>query len=834
MASSTQPLPPEAVSVLDRLRARIRSYVLFEGIALVVVLLGALFWGSFVVDWCYFQMSRLELPRWFRAAVLVGGIGLLAAGIVSWIALRLFRAFRTKALALVLERRFPELDDRLITAVEAAEGGEASNSPVTSAMLRHTIVEAARTASGLDLGSVFDRKPLRRAVITASVLVASILGLAVTNGAAMERWVAGYIGLRDGYWPRETELIVRVIVQPGDRVREFTDGRYKHPKGSDLSLQIEVASGKKVPEQVRLDARLANGRGNVRAYLTRVGDQPFRHTLAGLLDDADIWVTGGDYTNARPYRVQVVQPPEVQTVTLHCLYPEYTGLNERVEGKAVRAKQQVNGAQTSLPLATDFVLDLTANKPLSHIRIEGDAGAERWEIELVAAGLDGSFPGVTRDVDPHSGSVSLKSTDGRPEVRVQLPGATVGAIWSSKEDAVALPFVLAPDGATSLPERIRAAAESKQPLEFPLPLPPDAMIRVTLEDTDQIQSTSPAKFTINGIVDQPPLVTTELKGIGSSVTRKARIPIAGMLTDDYGVVSARFDYKVDDAETWSPREFQVTPPRSLREFELRRGDEEPFERFDVLPLDLSIKQRLTVAVSAVDGCNVGEAHRALGQKYVFTIVSEEELLSMLYLREINIRKRFEQVITEMKQTRGEVLAKARGQADEAAALRQKGAKSDDENLAALALGLSSAADRSLQAVRKNAVETAGVETSFADIREELVNNAADTPLLLERLDGKIIGPLHRINGTDFPNADASLGLFKLALEKNTDPTGSMDEAADTLDAMIEKMELILVEMRELAKFHEVVEQLKANIKAQQDLLEETKRKRKENAIKALE
>ena len=828
----SNPLPPEAVSVLDRLRSRIRSYVLFEGIALVVVVLGALFWGSFLVDWGYFQLSRLELPRWFRATVLVGGICLIAAGVVSWIGLRLFRAFRTKALALVLERRFPELDDRLITAVEAAESHERDASPITSAMLRQTIVEAARTASGLDLGSVFDRKPLRRAVVTASVLVASILGLAVTNGAAMERWVAGYLGLRDGYWPRETELIVKVIVQPGDRVREFTDGRYKHPKGSDLSLQIEVAPGKKAPEQVRLDARLANGRGNVRAYLTRVGDQPFGHTLAGLLDDADIWVTGGDFTNARPYRVQVVQPPEVSSVALHCLYPEYTGMNERVEGKAVRAKQQVNGAQTSLPLATDFVLDLTANKALSHVRIEGDAGADRWEIELRAPHSSNGPASVSRPEWPPE-TIALKSQDGRPEIRVPFVAAASQAIWSSTHDAVALPFVLAPDGATSLPEKIRAAAESKQPLEFPLPLPPDAMIRISLEDTDQIQSTAPAKFTINGIVDQPPLVTTELKGIGSSITRKARIPIAGMLTDDYGVVSARFDYKVDDAETWSPREFQTSPPRSLREFALRRAEEEPFERFDVLPLDLSIKQRLTLAVSALDGCNVGEAHRALGQKYVFNIVSEEELLSMLYVREINIRKRFEQIITEMKQTR-EVLGKARGQADEAATLKKGGAKPDDEKLATLALGLSSAADRSLQAVRKNSVETAGVETSFADIREELVNNAADTPLLLERLDGKILGPLRRINTKDFPNADSSLGLFKLALEKNTDPTGSMDEATDTLDSMIEKMELILTEMRELAKFHEVVEQLKANIKAQQDLLEETKRKRKENAIKALE
>lgn len=828
----TNPLPPEAVSVLERLRSRIRSYVLFEGIALVVVVLGALFWGSFLVDWGYFQVSRLELPRWFRATVLIAGIGLIAAGATSWIVLRLVRAFRSKALALVLERRFPELDDRLITAVEAAESSEADASPVTSAMLRHTIIEAARTASSLDLGSVFDRKPLRRAIMTASVLVASILGLAVTNGAAMERWIAGYLGLKDGYWPRETELVVKVLVQPGDQIRDFIDGRYKHAKGSDLTLIVEVPSGRKAPNQIRLDARLASGRGNVRAYLTRVGDQPYQYTFAGLLDDADLWVTGGDFTNARPYRIQVVQPPEIQSVALHCLYPEYTGLNERREGKIVRATQQVNGAQTSLPLATDFVLNLTANKSLGYIRIEGDAGADRWEIELRAPGISNGATSASSPEWPPE-TIALKSQDGRPEVRVPFPGSITQEIWSAQGDSVALPFVLAPDGLTSLPARIRAADEKKQPIEFPLPIPPDSLIRVTLIDRDQITSTAPAKFTINGIVDQPPLVTTELKGIGSSITRKARIPISGMLTDDYGVVSARFDYKVDEAESWSPREFQVAPRQSLREFELRRAEDEPFERFDVLPLDLSIGQKLTVSVSALDGCNVGEAHRSLGQKYAFSIVSEEELLSMLYAREINIRKRFEQVIVEMKQTR-DVLSKARSQVEEAATLKKSGAKPDDEKLATLSLGLSSAADRSLQAIRKNSVETSGIETSFADIREELVNNAADTPLLLERLDGKIIGPLKRINGTDFPAADGSLGLFKLALEKNTSPSASLDEAADTVDAMISRMEQVLSEMRELAKFHEVVEQLKANIKAQQELLEETKRQRKEKAIKALE
>lgn len=852
--TSTQSvLPPEAAAVLQRLRSRIRQYVLLEGLALVAVLLGALFWGSFLIDWCYFQLSRLELPRWFRASILIAGIGLLAFGLVAWVALRLLRSLRSRALALVLERRFPELDDRLITAVEAADGVTTAESPITTAMLRQTIADAARAVSQLDLNSVFDKAPIRRAILTASVLLASILGLAVTNSAAMERWIDGYLNLRNGYWPRETELTVRVVVQPGDRVRDFVDGVYKHAKGTDLALRIEVPKGKKVPPQIRLDVRLANGRGNVRVFLTRVGEEPFRHTLPGLLDDADLWVTGGDYMNASPYHVQVVQPPDVEQVALHCLFPEYTGLNQRSGGQIVRTLQQVNGAQTSLPLATDFVLNVTTNKPLQHMRIEGDAGAERWEITLHA-------PGAASSSGEPVGAIGLKSQDGRPEIKVPWPDAVTQAIWSTNSKQVALPFVLAPDGATSLPEMIRAAAETKQPLAFPLPLAPDSAIRIILEDADGIGSVTPARFTINGIVDQPPAVTTELRGIGSSITRKARIPVAGTLTDDYGVTSARFEYRVDDGQAWSPREFQSPPKGSLREFELRRADTEAFERFDVLPLDLSIGRKLTLSVSALDGCTVAEArrpafpakaaadgestetpppasselpaHRAMGMKYSFTIVSEEELLSMLYAREINIRKRFEQIITEMKQARQE-LKTQREKADEAAKLKKDGTRADAEPLVALNQGLSASADRSLHAVRKNAVETAGVETSFVDIREELVNNAADTPLMLERLDDRIIAPLKKINLATYPAIDAALGLFKLALEKNTDPTGPMDDAIDSLDTAIQSMEQILSEMRELAKFHEVVEQLKANIKAQQELLEETKRKRKENAIKGL-
>lgn len=831
--TQTKNLPPEARSVLNQLKSRIRSYVFWEGLALVIIVLGTLFWLSFAIDWVYFQLSRLELPRWFRAAVLISGIGLVAMGAFTWIGLRLFRGFRTRALALVLERRFPELDDRLVTAVEAAEGLAETDSPVTAAMLQKTLADVAQVIKRLDLGSVFDSRPLRRAAMIAVGLVASVLGLMVVDSAAMERWVAGYLGLRDGYWPRETELVVKVVVQPGDQLREFVDGRYRHPKGGDLALQIEVPKGKTPPQRIRLDSRM--GRGLSQVWLTPSSDQIFRHSFVGLIEATQLWVSGGDFSHARPYQIEVVPPPEVAQVILHSLYPDYTGLNRRTSAGIERTPNALKGSQISLPMQTDFVLEIAANKRLRRARMEGDAGVDRWEISLTSDSGGNS-----------SATIFLKSQDGKPQLQLPIPTTAFSEpLWSKGQTTFSLPFVLVADAAIKLPEMLRACVESGQPLAIPIPLPPDGLLRISLEDVDQITSPTPTRFTVNGIVDQPPIIETKLKGIGTSITRKARIPVAGTVIDDYGVASAGFEFKVDEAIEWQPRSFVVSPRESVREFTLQRSENELFERFDVLPLDLSIKQKLTLAVSARDGCTLPStllphqstsdnlnsgvtAHRTLGLRFVFTIIPEEELLSMLYGRELNLRKRVEQIISESKAALKELQIQRDKLTDNERALK------DDERSKSIATGLSAVADRSLHGVRKNAIETAGVESAFSEIREELINNAADTPAMLERLDQKILAPLNAINIRNFPSLDGTLGLFRLALDKNLDPIPALETSIDEVTVLIERLEAILGEMAEMARFDAVLEDLKKIIKIEQDLFEETKRKRKEKAIQSLE
>ncbi len=814
-------LPPEVASTLGGLRSRIRRYVLWEGLALVMVTLGLLFWGSFGFDTVYFVASRLELPRWLRAGFLLTAIVLVVGVVLVMIGLRTFRSFRTRALALILERRFPDLGDGLITAVEASEGTLPPAPAFQQALLERTVTDAARRLQRLDLTQVFDPRPLRRAAIVAALLFVSIVGLAVVDSAAMERWVNGYLELQPSYWPRKTWLTVKVVTQPGDRIREFQQGVYRHPRGGDLALLIEakVADGTPRPDRIRLDYRLRGG-GLKRTYLSSTGDQPYRHEFPALLEAVDLWVSGGDYANFTPLHVEVVDPPKLDKLTAAALYPAYTGLNTTDDlGKATRSEVVVQGAAVSLPLGTNFLLQGTANKPLRSVRIELDAAQERFELEL----------GPTADGSATGARFTQRARDRQPQRRFEWAASN---LLDSSGDSFSVPLLLRADGLDQLLDALQAA-EQGTPLPNPLPWPADAVIRITLEDRDEIASPEPQRLTIAGIVDEPPVLEVELKGIGTAVTRQARIPVAGLIHDDYGVAKVRFEYQVDGIGEWNPRELVRPPTAIVKEYTLARTADELYERFDVLPLDLSIKQKLSLTVYAEDADDWAGPNKQRSQRYVFTIVPVEELLSLLYAKEINLRKRFEQILSEMQELRKDLDLHAE-RATEAEKLKAAGKPANDEALRSALLNLSACGDRSLLAIRKAATETAAVEVAFRDIRDELVNNAAETPQNMDRLETKIIGPLERINTTDFPATDQALGLFKLANDESRNPTSPLETARQELTGMIERMERILLEMKKLETYYEALELLKSIISAHDDLIEDTKNERKRNALKGLE
>ncbi len=773
--SSYDRLPDDVRRVLADLRGRIRRYILVEGVSLVVAVLAGLFWVSYLTDWAYFRVSRLELPAWLRSAFIILMLCSFVAGVLTWVVARLLRRVRSRALALVLERRFPELDDRLITAVEINEKWDDSESPLGSAMQRRTMTDAARAARDLDVASVFDNRPLRRAVTAAILFLASIAGLGMADAAAVHRWYSAFVLGEENYWDpfRRSSLTIGAVVQPGDRfIPLTTDHVYRHARGTDLVIRVDVPEGKEVPEQVTLHYRTLGETGSSRGRvtMTQIGDRTFRHALTRAMDDHQLHVVGGDFTNRLPYRVEVVDPPRIDAIRLECDYPAYTGMNAFADQLV-----QVQGTQVSLPVGTRFTLEAELNKPVTFVRL-------RFLSAQYAFGNE-----------------SLSATGRRFRI----------------------PMILSADAAEDVADAADAGARVSE-WTGTLTIPPNVPLQFELQDADDIRSTEPIRLTINGIVDLPPVVESRLKGIGRSITRLARIPVEGTITDDYGVADARFGYRVDDQTDYDFAEL-ASPPAGQKQFRLGDAREETPEPFNVRPLELSLGQKLILTVFAKDADNISGPHENHGEVYSFRVVSGEDLLSILYDKELNLRLRFEQIISEVQEARDDLSAHHRLslEARDLRALEQPTA-ADEAKRDEINTSLSVAADRRLNSLRKNHTETRAIEELFADIREELVNNRVDTSTMLERIDDGILTPLHEINEFDYPEIDEAIALFKLVHSQGEDSSKEIQVAIDDIDVMLERMAGVLNEMRRRETFNELVKRLQAIREKQEEIRNLTK------------
>ncbi|MCA9073783.1 MAG: hypothetical protein KDA93_02030 [Planctomycetaceae bacterium] len=809
--SSHDRLPDDVQSILDDLRARIRKYVIVEGVSLVVVVICGLFWLSYLTDWAYFKLSRLELPGWLRTAFLIVMLCSLVGGAVTWIAARLMRRIRSRALALVLEKRFPELDDRLITAVELAENGQGDDTPFTSAMQRRTITDAAQTARGLDLESVFDRRPLKRALTGALMLLVSIAGLGIADAASVGRWYSAFVLGRDNYWDpfRQSALEVGIVAQPGDRFQQLTtDSEYKHPRGADLVVRVSVPDDKVVPEQVTLHYRTVGETGSSegRVTMTQVDDQTFRHVLSRAMDDHQLWVVGGDFTNRLPYRVDVVDPPRIDAIALDCDYPAYTGMNAFADQQV-----PVQGTQVSLPIGTRFVMHAEANKPLLGVRVRSPL----FDLSF-AKGSDSDADSTSDQRSAIEDRLVIKSTETDEVMTYSLSSEEVQHLISEDGLSFELPLVVSPNAAEQL-----AGWDSTD--AFALPVPPDIPLQFELHDADDIRSEEPVRLTINGIADLPPVIETRLKGIGRSITRLARIPVEGTIADDYGVSTSQFGFRVDEAEQYEFAELSEAPSGE-KSFPLGGSDPEATEPFNVRPLELSLGQKLTLSVFATDADDVTGPHESHGEVYTFRVVSNEELLAILYDKELNLRLRFEQIISEVTEARDDLSAhrEISREVERLRAIEQPTAE-QREQLTQSNTSLAVCADRRLQSLRKNQTESQAIEESFRDIRAEMVNNRVDTSTALERIDDGILTPLHQINEIDYPEADQNIALFRLAHEQGQSSSREIQSAIDSLNTMLNRMEGILIEMRRRETYNEIVKLYQSLLEKEQELHNRTKK-----------
>lgn len=323
VANDRPTLAPTVQTVLGALRHRIRQYVWLEGCATAVTWLGVAFWGTLAVDW-FFEPSVVV-----RGILLAGVVIVLAGVLVQLIGRRAFVRITDSNAATILERRFPQLNDSLLTAVVLAnrEGSSAAaesldDAVLTRQMLAHTCDEAAARIEGVDLKLVFNPRPLWRSGTAAGLLVLSIAFFAILSPDGLGVWARRTLAFSNELWPRSTRL----------EVVGFVDGVQKVARGSDLEVVARAdAAMPQVPQVVEVRYR-TDGGNRGRATMDRRGIahgpedqfQEYAYTFRSVLADIHFDVVGGDDRVADRW-ILVVDSPTISEMTLDCELPEYIG-----------------------------------------------------------------------------------------------------------------------------------------------------------------------------------------------------------------------------------------------------------------------------------------------------------------------------------------------------------------------------------------------------------------------------------------------------------------------------------------------------------------------------
>jgi hypothetical protein len=391
------------------------------------------------------------------------------------------------------------------------------------------------------------------------------------------------------------------------------------------------------------------------------------------------------------------------------------------------------------------------------------------------------------------------------------------------------------------PRRLEGDALGAEATEVALPLEPlrqDTTLLFTLTDADGIKSREAIPLVLSAVPDDPPQLAVRLAGIGSAITPQARLPLAGKITDDYGIDRVWWECAVDQQK---PVEVLLAA-LAKHPIKYPAGDAPLNAALEARDLSVSRGQKLALAVKASDRCTLGKGPNVgTSETWVLDVVSPDELRAMLEARELVLRQRFEGIVQEVTETRDLLLRMdfappggAKDAAPKAAPKKSAGAEPGDETPRPANLSPAALAERrtervlqALQACRKNAQETLDLAEAFDDIRQQLTNNRIDTEELKERLGRGIAEPLHRIVGEMFSELERRLETLQAAVADLKTGPARRDAARQQADDILLAMRKVLARMVELEDFNEVVERLRTIIQKHEEIIKRTKERQKQ-------
>jgi hypothetical protein len=461
------------------------------------------------------------------------------------------------------------------------------------------------------------------------------------------------------------------------------------------------------------------------------------------------------------FKIEVVDSPAVVDAKMDLRYPSYM-VDEQNAIHLPRQGEAVLSSGNPLPQGTNITLHFTSSKPLTQAEV--------------------------RLLDPQAAEAE--------KIEVERKALTFTSGQATTQFTFEIPSLAA-----------------------------NRTIEVSLTDTDGVTSERPYRAFITAIPDEAPRWELALQGIGTQITPDAIVPLAGKVTDDYGVAAIWLDAAIGELE---PVRFDVQRQKGSEithsiDFRQERTDRESFR--------LTPGQRVAIIGRATDRFDLAaQPNEGVSERYVLEVVTPDQLLVSLEARELALRRRFEVIIEETTAMRDSLLRIKPGEkpseatVDPVEAVEPGEKKLSPEEQARRESELRVLrVQRALQQSRKSSQEISGVAQAFDAIREELTNNRVDTEDRKARLKEQIADPLHGVVTDDFPKLDdLLLALEPLANDATKGPP-AVEAALTQSNELLAKLDQVLQKMLRLESFNEVVDILRDLIKEEHALADDTKK-----------
>ncbi|MFN4904750.1 MAG: hypothetical protein ACK5EO_11680 [Planctomycetota bacterium] len=788
--ASTLKLPTPIRHKLSELRSLISRVIATQGIAVLLIWLLGSFIAFGLIDYLPTRFGADESPRIVRLIMLV----IIAAGTIGilyhYFWNRWLVRWSDSALALAIERRYPEFQSTLVTTVQAAGPSarlkskdlDAIEHPNRPGMIELAARKAVDKIASIDVRSLVQLSTLQWEL----GLLAATLGLfgvgSLLHPDLVSHWSKRLYGLSDAPWPRRTslgvvglELDVPPFTNSPTRDRYLVpmeNNRLLAPKGSSVRLRTTAKDLLAEPyDKCALHYRDRSGNRGRASMLSYSSSNPREFILDGPPLEAindNLWfsIVGGD-ARLSNLVLETVDAPLALSTNLDVSYPSYlqrstktTWGNERLEFR--------NGMR--LPQGTQVGFWIRANKPIRKIDVMQVSGA--------------------------SGEDSTK------QYTVEL---------------------------------------DKPALEFAIPstvLLGNLFVELRLWDDLGLCSTRVQQYVIAATADKVPEIDFVLEGISTAITENAKLPIRSKIKDDYDLDQTWIESRIDEQETVKT-ELQVSSQGS-GDFDI---DLKAMK--DAGAMTPNVGSVFSLMVAASDFFDVPSspdapsvAHVGRSTPIQLSVVTEDQFLILLDRREAAMRRRLEQIISELGQLRDLLILtnKNNTQTPEPSAEDPSGSAESKETPAqARSRILLLRSQQAAAQVAKSEGELNGVLSEISMLVAELINNRIDSNDRRERLGNKIKAPLESLLESKWRPFALQINQLEGTLAKLTpeELSSQIDQGVAKNNEIIASLNAILADMIEIQDLNEIIDRVRGLLDQQSKILDRSKQEQKKSTLDLL-